>query len=407
MQQAVLTINAGSSSIKFSIFRADSMRCLCSGQVESITEAPHLKINDSTGRTIHEEMLPVIEDSIHLAKTPEAIVRFETRHYNSCIEAIANWIGSNEHELSLIAICHRVVHGGRVFDRPVKVNSFVMSELEELIPLAPLHQPHNLEAIRVFQRRYALVPQIAFFDTAFHSTQPDIARRFAIPRSLWDEGIERYGFHGISYNYIAHTLPEYIKDKIDGRVIVAHLGNGASMCAMHKRRSVATTMGFTALDGLMMGSRSGSIDPGVVLHLIHEKNMSADAVARLLYYQSGLKGVSGISSDMRTLLASEDEKAAEAIDLFVYQAVKHFGALVAEMDGVDALVFTAGIGENCPEIRKKICERLSWFGIKLDEEANNRSMSRISADKSKIAVYVIPTNEELMMAIESRNIVAE
>lgn len=405
MQQAILTINAGSSSIKFSIFRAESMRRMCHGQVESITSTPHLKIYDSNDKIIHERFFETLDESSHSAKTPDAVARFETRHYNICIEAIAEWISHNDNEISLSAICHRIVHGGRIFDQPVKINSFVMSELESLIPLAPLHQPHNLEAIRVFQRRYALVPQIGFFDTAFHASQPEIARRFALPRSLWLDGIERYGFHGISYSYIAHVLPEYTKGREDGRVIVAHLGNGASMCAMHKCQSVATTMGFTALDGLMMGSRSGNIDPGVVLYLIQEKNMEPDAVARLLYYQSGLKGVSGISSDMRELLKSDDENAIEAVELFVYQAARYFGALAAESNGVDALVFTAGIGENSPEIRQMICEKLAWFGIEIDLEANQRNQPRISTEKSKIAVYVIPTNEELMMAIEGSNII--
>lgn len=379
---------------------------LCHGQVESITTRPLLRVLDAGGQLVHEAVIEVEEPDNGVHKTPDAIVRHETRNYRQSIDALAAWIDANDDELTLIAVCHRVVHGGRVFERPVQVSQFVLDELETLVPLAPLHQPHNLEAIRVFQRRYGLVPHIAFFDTAFHSTQPEIARRFAIPRSLHEEGIERYGFHGISYAYIAHVLPEYLRDKAEGRVIVAHLGNGASLCAMHKRQSVATTMGFTALDGLMMGSRSGTIDPGVVLYLIQEKHMEPDAVARLLYYQSGLKGVSGISADMRELEASSDEEAQEAIALYVYQIVKHLGAMAAALGGVDAMVFTAGIGENSAALRRAVCEKLGWLGVTLEREANEKHRSCISSEDSQVAVFVIPTNEELMMAMQAKEMVA-
>jgi acetate kinase len=298
------------------------------------------------------------------------------------------------------------VHGGRLFEQPVMVNDFILDALEKLIPLAPLHQPHNLAAIRVFQQHYPTTPHIACFDTAFHTTQSELARRFALPPSFAKEGIERYGFHGLSYEYIAQVLPQYLKTHADGKVIVAHLGNGASLCAMEHRQSVATSMGFTTLDGLMMGSRCGTMDAGVVLYLLDEKGMDSQGVARLLYDQSGLKGVSGISHDMRVLLASPEAAAAEAVDLFVYQLVKHIGAMIAVLGGVEAIIFTAGIGEHCAPIRARACDSLRWLGITLDAEANARHQSRISADDSRIGVYVIPTDEERMMALHGVELIS-
>jgi len=293
---------------------------------------------------------------------------------------------------------HRVVHGGVEFAAPVAIDASVLAKLESLCPLAPLHQPHNLAAIKAIKTQMPGLPQVACFDTAFHRHHPELADWFALPRRFYDEGIRRYGFHGLSYEYIASALPEVAPEIAKARVVVAHLGSGASMCGLRDGRSQDSTMGFTALDGLPMGTRCGALDPGVVLHLNRAHGMDADAIERLLYHDCGLKGVSGISNDMRDLLASDDPKAAQAIDLFVWRICRELGALAAALGGLDGLVFTAGIGERSAEIRARVCARAAWLGIELDDKANRSGGPRISTSASKIAVYAIPTDEELMIA---------
>ena len=298
----------------------------------------------------------------------------------------------------VLAAGHRVVHGGARFREPVVVDREVLAVLETFIPLAPLHQPHNLAAIRALLDAAPRLPQVACFDTAFHSTQPRLATLYALPRELEARGVRRYGFHGLSYEYIANVLPDYLGDHAAGRVVVAHLGNGSSLCAMRERRSVATSMGFTAVEGLVMGTRPGSLDPGILLYLMQEMGMDASAVSDLLYHRCGLLGVSGISHDMRELLASADPRAVEAVDLFVYRAVTQIGGLVAALEGLDSLVFTAGIGEHAAPVRERICKGLAWLGLELDVQANERNGPRISREGSPVSAWVIPTNEELMIA---------
>jgi acetate kinase len=291
-----------------------------------------------------------------------------------------------------------VVHGGERFAQPVRLDHGVLDALEALDPMAPLHQPHNLATARLLMNRRPDLAQVVCFDTAFHRTQAPLAQSFALPRAFTESGVKRYGFHGLSYEYIAGELPVHLGERADGRVIVAHLGNGASLCAMKNRRSVATTMGFTALDGLVMGTRSGALDPGVVFFLMREKSMSAAAVEEMLYTRSGLLGVSGISSDMRELLASSDPRAREAVDLFVYRAARELGSLAAALGGLDALVFTAGIGEHAAPVRAMICDAARWLGVELDAAANSAHRVRIGAAASRVAVCVIPTDEEIVIA---------
>ncbi|MGI9464935.1 MAG: acetate/propionate family kinase, partial [Aestuariivirgaceae bacterium] len=307
--------------------------------------------------------------------------------------------------VKIIAAGHRVVHGGRDFTGPVLVDAKVIDELETLGVLAPLHQPHNLAAIKTIAAHAPELPQVACFDTSFHRTQPRLAQLFGLPRALTDDGMIRYGFHGLSYEYIASVLPDHLGARAGGRVIVAHLGNGASMCAMRERRSVATSMGFTALHGLIMGRRCGSLDAGVVLHLLQHRGMSVDEVHHLLYRQSGLLGVSGISNSMQVLQESPDPRAQEAVDLFCYRAACELGALVAALEGLDAIVFTAGIGENSAVVRNRICARLAWLGVELDPAANDDDAAVISAENSNVAVLVIPTNEEAIIAAATHALV--
>jgi acetate kinase len=293
------------------------------------------------------------------------------------------------------------------FARPVRIDAEVLGELESLVPLAPLHQPHNLAAIRAVAQHVPQLPQVACFDTSFHRTQPVVAQAFALPRRCAEQGIRRYGFHGLSYEYIASVLPDVDARAAAGRAVVAHLGNGASLCALKAGRSVATTMGFTAVDGLVMGTRCGALDPGVLLFLMDQHGMDARALEELLYQQSGLLGVSGISSDMRTLLASTDPRAAEAVELFVYRIGRELGSLAAALGGLDALVFTGGIGENAVSIRARVCRDAAWLGLELDEEANERGGPRLSRPNSRVAAWVIPTNEELMIAQHTRRLLGQ
>jgi acetate kinase len=298
----------------------------------------------------------------------------------------------------LRAVGHRVVHGGMQHASPVRLDRQVLAALEKLIPLAPLHQPHNLAPIRVLFERRPQLPQIACFDTAFHATNPDVARRFAIPAELHDAGVRRYGFHGLSYEYVASVFPTHDARAAAGKVVVCHLGNGSSMCAIDAGASVASTMGFTAVDGLPMGTRAGALDAGVLLYLMDERGMDARAIEKLIYNQSGLLGMSGISSDMRKLLESDDPRARMAVDVFVYRIGRELGSLVAALGGLDALVFTAGIGENSAVIRERVCRAAAWTGLAFDAEANAAGQARISAAGSRVSAWVVPTNEELMIA---------
>lgn len=377
MKTNIVTLNSGSSSLKFSVFDANDLSLNFYGQVSNITKNPSLTIKNSDNR--------------------EVFCRkdFESGH-DIATKLLYDWIQSNIQ--NIIAVGHRIVHGGRNFSKAVKITPKILDELKALIPLAPLHQPSSISIIEIFSKLYPKIPQIACFDTSFHSTQLETQRHFALPKKYQEEGIISYGFHGLSYEYITSVLPEYSPRKANDRVIVAHLGNGASACAIKNSKSQATTMSFTPLDGLMMASRSGSIDPGVILYLLEEKNMSAKEISNLLYQESGLKGVSGFSSDMHELLQSTKIEAKKAVELFCYKAAKQISSLIPAINGLDVLVFTAGIGENSPEIRKNICDHLSWLGLKLDEKDNKNNQNKISAKDSKIEIYVIKTNEEKIIA---------
>ncbi len=374
MTDAILALNAGSSSLKFALYEAGSLAPLCRGGLSGLGGAVRYEIS---GPLALAEAVPPGP----LCGHGEAV--------GWLLAAIGRGPG-----LTLRAAGHRVVHGGRDFSAPVRVDDAVLAALDRLAPLAPAHQPHNLAAIRAVAAAWPGLPQVACFDTAFHRTQPRLAQLFAIPRALSDEGLVRYGFHGLSYAHVADLLPDLAGERAEGRVIVAHLGHGASLCAMRERRSLASTMGFTALDGLMMGTRSGTVDPGLVLHLIRERGLTPDAVADLLNERSGLLGVSGLSDDVRVLDASDDPRAAEALALFAYRAVREAGSLVAALGGLDVFVFTAGIGEHAPRIRAAIGEGLAAFGIALDPARNAAGEIRISRDGSRVAVYVVPANEE-------------
>ena len=380
----ILIVNAGSSSVKFQVFAVDGdgrLRRQIKGQMEGIGSRPRLRATGPAGDTLAERAYPV--ESV--PDVPAALT------------LAGAWL-RDELQLSPLAVGHRVVHGGPDYDRPVLIDHGVIARLESFTALAPLHQPHNLAPIRSLLAKFPSLPQVACFDTAFHRDHDEVADHYAIPRQLHDEGVRRYGFHGLSYEYIANTLPNVAPEIAKSRVIVAHLGSGASMCAIHGGRSVESTMGFTALDGLPMGTRTGQIDPGVVLYLVTAKGMSAAEVQDFLYRDCGLKGLSGVSNDMRELLNSSDPRAAFAIDYFVYRAALQAGMLAAALQGLDALIFTAGIGENSVGIRARIAERLEWLGISLDPEGNARHALRISGAASRIPVYVMPTDEELMIA---------
>jgi acetate kinase len=322
----------------------------------------------------------------------------EANNHADAIIIIRSWLLEYIRGGTLLAVGHRVVHGGQHYFTPILIDEKVLIDLENLIPLAPLHQPHNLAAIRALQEIMPTLPQVACFDTALHRTQPDIAQLFALPRGITDAGVRRYGFHGLSYEYIVSVLPDLDASLVKARIIVAHLGNGASLCAIQNGRSVATTMGFSPLDGLVMGTRCGSLDPGVLLYLMKHYNMDAHALEQLLYYQSGLLGVSGISSDMHTLLDSDEPQAKEAVDLFVYRVGREIGSLVAALGGLDALIFTGGIGENSAEIRAKICQWTEWLGLELDVSANETGATCISIPSSKLTGWVVNTDENRMIA---------
>jgi acetate kinase len=382
MDDYALVLNAGSSSLKFCVFQrpaGDAWRLSTRGQIEGIGTTPRLSVKDANDQSVAKQDIKVSDG-------------------NQAVEALAVWLRSHYGGARVLGVGHRVVHGGAEFKGPTIVTDHVLEDLRKLIPLAPLHQPYNLAAIEAVSERLPNVPQVACFDTSFHRGQPAVAELVPLPRELRQQGLQRYGFHGLSYEYIASVLPQVAPDVAGGRVIVAHLGSGASMCALKDGKSFDSTLGFTALDGLCMGTRPGSIDPGVVLHLVQGLKLSGKEIETLLYKKSGLLGISGISNDMRDLLGSSEPLARLAVDYFVYRAAKEIGALTATLGGVDALVFTAGIGENSAEIRERICESSAWLGIVLDKAANDKRESKISTATSKVSVWVIPTNEELMIA---------
>lgn len=385
---AILALNAGSSSIKFALFDGAELARACHGQIEGIGAAPRFRAEDAAGTALAD--IRYDHGATHEALLA-GLLDFAAAHLDGAV---------------LDAVGHRVVHGGTEFDRPTRVDGGVLARLDALVPLAPLHQPHNLAPIRAIAAARPELAQVACFDTAFHRTMPPLATRFALPRALTEAGIRRYGFHGLSYEYLARRLRVFDPALAAGRVICAHLGNGASLCAMADGRSVDTTMGFTALDGLMMGTRAGSLDPGVVLHLIEQRGMTAAEVSDLLYHRSGLLGVSGVSQDMRALLASTDPRAAEAVDLFTFRIARETGALVAALGGIDGFVFAGGIGEHAAEIRAAVGVLLAWLGACIDPAANARGTGRISTEGSAVAVWVIPTDEEAMIARHTRETLA-
>jgi acetate kinase len=392
--EACLVLNAGSSSLKFSVFRRDGggsdMQAILSGQISGIEDYARFEAKDGDGRILANHRWDG-----RGSQSRDSILRYLLR-----------WITNRLANHRLVAAGHRVVHGGRAFKHPVRLTPALLDDLETLVPLAPLHQPHNLAAIRAVAAIDPDLFQVACFDTAFHSAQPAVARAFALPHKLADEGVCRYGFHGLSYEYVTRRLLSLRPELADARIVVCHLGNGSSLCAVKGGRSVDSSMGFTALDGVPMGTRPGAVDPGVLLYLMREKHMDADALEEMLYRRSGLLGVSGLSSDMRVLLESDAPAARRAVELFCFRIAKEIGALAASMEGLDALVFTAGIGENSAPVRRMIAERAGWLGVKLDPEANKAGMIDVSAREARIPTFVVRTNEELMIAEHTLQLLA-
>jgi acetate kinase len=379
----ILVVNAGSSSVKFQVFAiegSDGLKRLIKGQVEGIGTRPRLQATGDNG--------PFVDQHYDSRTVPDVA---------SAMRAAGTWLRETQ-KINPAAVGHRVVHGGPDYDRPILVDKAILARLERYSSLAPLHQPNNLAPIRALLERFPKLPQVACFDTAFHRGHSAVADHFALPERFYAEGVRRYGFHGLSYEYVAGRLREIAPEHADGRVIVAHLGSGASMCALANGRSVESTMGFTALDGLPMGTRPGQLDPGVVLYLIDEKSMDAKDVQKFLYHDCGLKGLSGVSNDVRELLASSTPGATLALDYFVYRVGLHAGMLAAALGGLDAFVFTAGIGEKSDLIRARIAEKLGWLGARLDPATNAAGKTGISTPDSRVALYVVPTDEELMIA---------
>jgi len=390
MSDAIVVLNAGSSSFKFSLFvqGPDGPTVAARGQAEALYTSPRFIAKNGAGEPIDEKSWG--DDA--------------TLGHAGALDHLVAFLRTRLAEHRLVGVGHRVVHGGLEYTRPVRVEASVVRALEKYVPLAPLHQPHNLVPIKALLERRPELAQVACFDTAFHRTIPPVAQAFALPRSITGRGVIRYGFHGLSYEYIASVLPKYDERAAGGRTVVLHLGNGASMCALANGRSVASTMGFTAADGLPMGTRCGNLDPGVILYLIDELGMDTRAVEKLIYQQSGLLGVSGISSDMRTLLSSGAPEAKAAIDLFVYRIGRELGSLASALGGLDAIVFTGGIGENSAALRERVCRDAAWLGVDLDAAANERNGPRISAPGSAVSAWTIPTNEELMIARHTRGV---
>jgi acetate kinase len=382
MSGCLAVVNAGSSSIKFALYEAEPPQAmLFRGQIEQIGVSPHLHVDDAKG-----------ERAVEQSWAADAL------DHRSATQQILKTAAGLARGVPILGVGHRVVHGGSSYGSPVRVDATVMTELSALSPLAPLHQPNHLAAIAAIAEAAPQIPQVACFDTAFHRRQPALAQMFALPRRLTESGIKRYGFHGLSYEYVTSRLADLAPELVEGRLIIAHLGSGASLCALKRGRSMATTMGFTAVDGLMMGTRCGTIDPGVLLYLMDTRGMDARALEKLIYRESGLFGVSGISSDMKRLRASSDPAAAEAIALFVYRISREVGSLAAALGGLDALVFTGGIGENDALIRSEVARTCEWLGLILDETRNQGGQGRISSDGSRVASWVVKTDEERMVA---------
>jgi acetate kinase len=390
MVNAIAVLNAGSSSIKFSLFvlRDDQTELLARGQIEGIYTAPRFVAKDKEGTVMAEKSWP---EGTKLG-------------HDGAIDHLFAYVRSEFTAYHLLGVGHRVVHGGLDYTRPVRLTPEVLAKLERLIPLVPLHQPHNLAPVKILLERRPELPQVACFDTSFHRTNPHIAQLYALPPEYAESGVIRYGFHGLSYEYIASVLQEFDATAASGKTVVLHLGNGASMCALESCRSMASTMEFSSFVGLPMGTRSGAIDAGIILYLMEGRGMDLRAIEKLVYTQSGLLGVSGISSDMRTLLESREPRARLAIDLFLYRIRREMGSLVAALGGIDAVVFTGGIGENAAPIRERVCRDAAWLGVELDANANAGGGPRISITKSRVTAWVIPTNEELMIARHTRRL---
>lgn len=377
----MVIINSGSSSIKFAVYEfSPKLNKLLNGQVENITTSPVLKIYDSTDC--------LIKNSTFNKNTS----------YEKFYELLLSAFESNEFNYDIVSVGHRIVHGGAEYQQPVLVTDKVVNNLKKYIPFAPLHQPYNIQAIECVKKLYPKVAQVACFDTAFHHTHPLICNLFGLPKALTDEGIRRYGFHGLSYEYIMHKFKQLYPDKINNKIIIAHLGNGCSMCAIYHGKSVDSTMGLTTLDGLLMGTRCGTLDPGVVIYLMKYHGMTANQIENLLYTESGLLGVSGITNDMKELLEDKSDNAKLAVDLFIYRARRELGALASVLGGVDHFIFTGGIGEHAWQIRERVCQNNEWLSLYVDKEKNTRNEININDSKSKVSVHVIPTDEEWMIA---------
>jgi acetate kinase len=383
MHDYAFVLNAGSSSLKFGVYWRAEVEDWClesRGQIEGVGASPRISARDAAGRVLIDQKLdPKVRDGFN------------------ALEALAAWFRSMYGDAQVVGVGHRIVHGGTRYARPTVVTPQVLADLYHLVPLAPLHQPYNLAAIEMVSEQFPDVPQVACFDTGFHRSQSRVAKLIPLPREICGSEVQRYGFHGLSYEYVASVLPRVAPEIAGGRVIVAHLGSGASLCALKDGKSVDSSLGFTALDGLCMGTRPGAVDPGVILYLFQGLGLSTKEVETILYSKSGLLGISGLSHDMRNLLASSEPEARLAVDYFVYRAAKEIGALAAVLSGIDGLVFTAGIGENSAEIRRRICESCVWLGIELDTQANLRQGPKISGPASRVSAWVIPTNEELMI----------
>jgi acetate kinase len=386
MKDAILVLNSGSSSVKFSVFvvERDTLRMELRGQLEGLLASPRFVARNCVGTVIAEKSW---REGVELG-------------HEGALEHLRTFLLGLGNELRLSGVGHRVVHGGVKYAWPVRITEQILADLQELIPLAPLHQPHNLQPIRAIAERLPEVPQVACFDTGFHRSNPPLAQMFALPKALTEAGVRRYGFHGISYEYISSVLPQCDPRAAAGRTVVLHLGNGSSMCAIAGGKSVASTMGFTAMEGLPMGTRCGSLDPGVVLFLLEQRQLDTRAVEKMLYHESGLLGVSGVSSDVRALMESKEPGAKLALDLFSYRIGRELGSLAAALGGLDAVVFTAGIGENAVAIRERVCRDAAWLGVELDAVANaNPDKSGcITTPRSRVTGWVIPTDEELMIA---------
>ncbi|BBB27347.1 acetate/propionate family kinase [Amphritea japonica] len=389
----ILTVNGGSSSLKCALFsrHTGNAECLYQFKLANILNAPVMKIVSSLGEILEQHQLDMAE------------IATDNRH-QACLDQVIQWVHKQLPDSRISAFGHRVVHGGEAFSDPVQITDQIMQQLEEFIPLAPLHQPYNLKLIQACQHLEPALPQIACFDTMFHIGQPNVERHYAIPRKYTEAGIHKYGFHGLSYEFIQRSLDNIGRGAENAKTIVCHLGAGASMCAVNNGRSIASTMGFTAVDGLPMGSRTGNIDPGVLLYLQRHYQMDADQLESFLYKESGWLGVSGISADMLELEQSEAPEAEEAIAMFAYRAALEIGRLSAALQGLEQLVFTGGVGENDNKLRKRVCDQLEWLGIKLNESANKEGEAIISKASSPVVVRVIPTNEEAMIALHTEEV---